>query len=236
MAGRVGHTGKWARGRRAWRGSLGLATLFSLFLSTTHAQPPSDKELAAGAFAEVLRDGNLVAFTWQQPAVVAPIVRVQVQVPDLSPADLFAVAWDVGSQSRWAPHLKRLDILSAQPDELLLYEQIAVPVVKNRDYVVRLRVTQRGDGAGGSFRIDANAASDASRPVDSGYVRMTDLWSRFLFVPRAGGGCELTYDAFGDPAGAIPGWLKRSGSVRGPADFVRALVEETRRRRRAGAR
>lgn len=216
------------------RGGVGLALW--LMMSTARAQPPSDAELSSGAFVEVLRDGNLVAQTWTKAGLVAPITRVRVEAPDLSPAELFAVAWDVASQPRWAPRLKRLDILSAQPDELVLYEQISVPVVRNRDYVVRLRATARGEGADGVFRIDANATSDASRPVDPDYVRMTDLWSRFLFAPRQGGGCQLSYEAFGDPAGALPAWLKRTGTVRGPADFVRALVEEARRRRKAAGR
>lgn len=220
----------WGFRRSSW-----VAVSFSLGLSLSSgsvgAKALSDAELAAGAFVEALRDGNLVAQTWQVPGLVAPIVRVRVQAPDLQPAELFAVAWDVGSQARWAPRLKRLDILSSGPDELLLYEQIDAPVVRDRDYVVRLRATARGDGPGGSFRIDASGASDPSRPVDPSHIRMTDLWSRFSFVPRAGGGCELTYDAFGDPAGALPGWLKRSAGVRGPVDFVQALVTEARRRR-----
>ena len=128
------------------------------------------------------------------------------------------MAWDVGSRARWAPRLKRLDILSSGPDELLLYEQIDAPVVRDRDYVVRLRATARGDGPGGSFRIDASGASDPSRPVDPSHIRMTDLWSRFSFVPRAG---RLRADRrrLWRSGGALPGGSSarrgtRSGGLR----------------------
>lgn len=181
-------------------------------------------------FVEVFRDGNVVAYKRQLPNAVAPIVRVQAQVPDLMPAQLFAVAWDVRSQAAWAPRIKRLDVLSQSATEIVVYEQVDVPVARDRDYVLRLSISPRSDGDLGELRIEARAAADRAVPIEPQHVRMTDLWSTWSFRPRKDGGTVVVYEAYGDPAGALPGWLKRSAALRGPLDFVLALLSEARRR------
>lgn len=179
-------------------------------------------------FAEVGRDGALVVSKRQLPQAVAPIVRIAVQVPELLPAQLFAVAWDVRTQLAWVPRLKRLTILKAAQDEWVIYEQVKIPVAKDRDYVLRLRATARG--VDGRYEIKAAPPEDFALAVDPQHVRMTDLWSQWTFQPLPTGGTALTYESYGDPAGALPDWLKKSAAVRGPSDFVKALIAETRRR------
>lgn len=164
----------------------------------------------------------------QLPQAVAPIVRIATQVPDLTPAQLFAVAWDVGTQLSWVPRLKRLTVLKATEDECVIYEQVKIPVAKDRDYVLRLRATARGEA--GRYEIKAAPPAELSVPLDPQHVRMTDLWSKWTFQPLGAGGTALTYESYGDPAGALPDWLKKSAAVRGPSDFVKALLAETRRR------
>jgi hypothetical protein len=181
-------------------------------------------------WVEAYRDSTTVAYKRQQAHAVAPVVRVHAQVPDLQPSQLFAVAWDVRTQAGWVPLLKRLDILSQSPTEVLLYEQVDVPVIRDRDYLLRLSIPPRRDGSPDELRIEARGAQDPRVPPDPGHVRMTDLWSTWIFRPRRDGGTEVIYEAYGDPAGALPTWLKKSAALRGPLEFVRALVKETRRR------
>jgi len=188
--------------------------------------PPADDV----PWVEAFRDGNIVAYKRLPPGAVAAVVRVQAQVPDLQPPQLLAVAWDVRSQAAWAPRIKRLDVLSQTATEVVLYEQIDVPVVRDRDFVLRLSLPSPSPGPSTELRIEARAALDRPMPLHPDHVRMTDLWSTWRFRPRPEGGTVVIYEAYGDPAGALPGWLKKSAAVRGPVDFVRALLQETRRR------
>jgi hypothetical protein len=183
---------------------------------------------AAPAAAAETGEAALVIRKRQLPDAVAPIVLVSVRVPDLRPEQLFAVAWDVRTQARWAPRIKLLEILRADANEWIIYEQVDVPVTKDRDYVLRLQATARGEG--GLYQIKASAPPGYPRPLDPQHVRMTDLWSQWNFRPEPTGGTLVSYESYGDPAGSLPGWLKKAAAERGPVDFVKALLAETRRR------
>lgn len=183
---------------------------------------------AAPAEAAAASEAELTVRKRQLPDAVAPIVLVTVQVPDLKPEQLFAVAWDVRSQARWAPRIKLLEILRADANEWIIYEQVDVPVTKDRDYVLRLTATARGEA--GLYQIKASAPPGFPRPLDPQHVRMTNLWSEWNFRAAPTGGTLVSYESYGDPAGSLPGWLKKAAAERGPVDFVKALIAETRRR------
>ena len=189
----------------------------------------ADPETAA-EFKEAGRDGPLLVFKRQLPQKVAPIVRITTQVPDLTPAQLFATAWDVPTQLAWVPRLGRLTILKAAENEWVIYEQVKIPVAKDRDYVLRLRAVARGQGGRYEIKAEPPPPQDVSQPIDPGHIRMTDLWSQWIFTATPAGGTALSYESYGDPAGDLPAWLKKSAAVRGPSDFVKALIAETRRR------
>jgi len=198
----------------------------ALFFSTvaaTGALLPAAAPLARAAAGDAV-----VVAKRQLPDAVAPIVLVTVRVPDLKPEQLFAVAWDVRSQAKWAPRIKRLEILKADANEWIIYEQVDVPVTKDRDYVLRLQATARGQG--GLYQIKAMAPRGYPWPLDAEHVRMLDLWSEWNFRAEPTGGTLVSYESYGDPAGSLPGWLKKAAAERGPVDFVKALLAETRRR------
>ncbi|HRI53824.1 MAG TPA: SRPBCC family protein [Pseudomonadota bacterium] len=197
----------------------------ALFLSTAAATGA----LLAAAPALAAEGADAVVVSKRQlPDAVAPIVLVTVRVPDLKPEQLFAVAWDLRTQAKWAPRIKRLEILKADANEWIIYEQVDIPATKDRDYVLRLQATARGEA--GLYQIKAMAPRGYPWPLDAEHVRMTDLWSEWNFRPESTGGTLVSYESYGDPAGSLPGWLKRAAAERGPVDFVKALLAETRRR------
>jgi hypothetical protein len=57
----------------------------------------------------------------------------------LSPAAIFETIWKQREHPQFVPHLKRLDLLSEVGDERLAYEQVAIPMARDRDYTVRLQ-------------------------------------------------------------------------------------------------
>jgi len=54
------------------------------------------------------------------------------------PVALMATIWRHDEYARFLPHLKRLDVLRDEGDAKLIYEQIRVPLVKDRDLTVRV--------------------------------------------------------------------------------------------------
>ncbi len=144
-----------------------------------------------------------------------------------SPQKLFEVLWDVRAQAQWVPNLKELRVLRSSDDEHLIYERVKIPVVQDRDYV--LRMTKKIDAASGVYEIIGSGASELGPAPTSGVVRMTELRSRFTLAPSEGGGSRITYVSFGDPAGKIPMWIARAADVRGPKDFVVALIKRATR-------
>src|SRR5262245_19046845 len=71
-------------------------------------------------------------------------VRVRAWSP-LPPAAIFAVIWNVAAQHEFVPNVKVLRVLRASADEVVVYERVNVPVVQDRDYVLRLTKKIEGD-------------------------------------------------------------------------------------------
>ena len=173
-------------------------------------------------------DGSAQGFAIEKrPAKASGLYETRISGPvDLPPKAIFDVLWDVKRQKAFAPHVKRLDILEVQEDSVVIYEQVDIPAATDRDYVLRL--TKTVDEKTGLYQVAAEVAPGP--PPDKDHVRMTDIWSQFTIEPGDKGGSIITYHSFGDPAGALPTWLKNAAATRAPLDFVLAIVAEARRR------
>ena len=96
----------------------------------------------------------------------------------LPPGAIFDTLWNHREYPQFIPHLKRLDLLSDTDDEHLVYEQVAVPLARDRDYTVRLR--KQVDAAAQRYGIRFETANDAGPPPDGGHVRVSSIeggWS-----------------------------------------------------------
>jgi ribosome-associated toxin RatA of RatAB toxin-antitoxin module len=140
----------------------------------------------------------------------------------LPPAAILATIWNQREYPRFVPYLKRLDVLAETPDELLVYEQVAMPLVAaDRDYTIRLRRTTSPDG-----RIEvafASAAADGP-PEDDSHVRVRTISGSWVIEPDPGGGSRATYTVQSDPGGSIPAWLVNRLQVTVIARFVGAVL------------
>lgn len=103
-------------------------------------------------------------------------------------------------------------------DVRVVYEQLAIPVVSNRDYA--MTVARWPALEGGKCRIRFRATNDAAPALPKGYVRMDKLWGEWLFEPQDGGQTRLTYTMFSDPAGAVPPFLVQGSLVKAVKDSV----------------
>ncbi len=148
-------------------------------------------------------------------------VRATASSP-LSPARLAAAIWADRHDGRFTAKNRRSHRLIAdRGDEQVVYERMATPVVKDRDYVVRLR--RSGDPEAGRFRVDFRIDESGEGPgPQPGCVRAKDIWGTWTVARGRDGGSELVYIVHSDPGGAIPAFL-----VHGPQlDTTREVVLE----------
>ncbi|MGH7335867.1 MAG: START domain-containing protein [Candidatus Rokuibacteriota bacterium] len=144
----------------------------------------------------------------------------------LPPAAIFETIWRQREHPQFVPYLKQLDLLADTGDEHLSYEQVAVPLARDRDYTVRLR--KRVDQEAQRYEVVFAIANEAGPPPDGSHVRVAHIRGRWLIEPgRDGTGARVIYEVLSEPGGAIPSWVANRVQGEAAASLVRAILQRT---------
>ena len=171
------------------------------------------------------RDGITVEY---RPVEGARVREVRATThSSLPPAAIMKTLWRHEEYVQFVPYLKRLDILHEDADTKLLYEQLSVPVVKDRD--VTVRVTRRLAPGTGTYEMTSEATPDEGPPVRPDYVRVRTSRSLWRLVPAATGGTDVSYALRTDAGGLVPVWMANLAQKDATAKFVRAMLERAGR-------
>jgi ribosome-associated toxin RatA of RatAB toxin-antitoxin module len=147
----------------------------------------------------------------------------------LAPAAIFETIWKQQEHPQFVPHLKRLDLLSEAGDERLSYEQVEVPLARDRDYTVRLQ--KRVDADVQRYEIAFATANEAGPPPDKHHIRVPSIRGRWMIEPGPDGkGSTVRYEVLSEPGGALPAWLVNKIQGEAVAKLVRAMLQRTRER------
>jgi ribosome-associated toxin RatA of RatAB toxin-antitoxin module len=150
-------------------------------------------------------------------------IRVTAHSP-LAPAAVFETIWKHQEYLEFVPFLKQLKLLSDTGDERVAYEQLAVPLVKDRDYTVRFR--RRMDPTIHRYEISIESANEAGPPPDGNHVRVTNIRGGWITEPGPDGkGSLVRYEMTSDPGGRIPAWVADRTMRHAAADLVRAMLK-----------
>ena len=149
-------------------------------------------------------------------------IRATVHAPT-PPAAILATLWRHEEYPQFVPYLKRLDVLRDEGNTKLLYEQFSVPVLKDRDRVVR--VSRTVDKATGTCDLTSVAVSDEGPPPVRDHVRVTRSTAIWHLVPAAAGGTDVTYTVRTDGGGVVPGWIVNSAQKDAVPKLVRAMLD-----------
>jgi ribosome-associated toxin RatA of RatAB toxin-antitoxin module len=145
----------------------------------------------------------------------------------LPPAVIFDTLWNHRDYTQFIPHLKRLDLLSDSGDERVVYEQVAVPLAKDRDYTVRLQ--KHIDISAQRYEILFTNANEAGPPPNTRYVRVRQIHGSWTIEPDADGkGSLVRYDLLTDPGGSIPVWVANAAQHEAAAALVTAVLKRAR--------
>lgn len=119
-------------------------------------------------------------------------------------------------------HFKKRELLRETDTERWMYEQIAVPWVSDRDYVMHTKLEV--PASSGRCEVSFATENDPSRPPVRGFVRIPAIRGHWAAAPLADGRLWIAYEVFSDPGGGIPGFLARGGQRDAAIDFVKHVL------------
>lgn len=155
---------------------------------------------------------------------------------DKTPGQLFAVATDFPSATRWSSaKLSRSEVLARGDNWYEYLQRLEVPgwtSASDRYWIMRgSRMDQ-----GGTIRLRWDRVPDGSyvelraeMQADGGAIEPPVNWGEWVFEPRDSG-ARVYYRLCSDPGGSIPGFVERWAATRTMPDAVVDLVKEARRR------
>lgn len=119
-------------------------------------------------------------------------------------------------------HFKKRELLRETDTERWMYEQIAVPWVSDRDYVMHTKL--EAPASSGRCEVSFATENDPSRPPVRGFVRIPAIRGHWAAAPLADGRLWVAYEVFSDPGGGIPAFLARGGQRDAAIDFVKHVL------------
>lgn len=130
----------------------------------------------------------------------------------------------------WMPYVTESRVLETTPEGArVTYTQLDLPIISNRDYVLRVVDTEvlGADGVPVAFLQKWTPANDAL-PERSGVVRLLHNEGSWNFTPRGEGRVHYVYRFIVEPGGAIPGFLAGMGQKDAVLDTVHAVEKRAR--------
>ena len=139
-----------------------------------------------------------------------------------------AVIGDVDSYPRFMPYTVECRVLKREGDSALIYQRISAPLVSDRDYVLRVRTTSKTVEGGTSY-LSRWETDNALGPVERrGIVRVKLCEGGWLLEPIGANATRATYTVYTDSGGAIPAFIKNTGSQIGIRKIFTAIRKQVR--------
>ncbi len=102
------------------------------------------------------------------------------------------------------PTVQKRVIVSRSDQEIVVYDQIHVPVIRDRDVAIRIHKNVAGTTA----TIDFQTANELAPPESKAYVRLPVVRGGWRLTP-SGSGTLLEYSCYSEPGGSVPAFLAR---------------------------
>ena len=140
---------------------------------------------------------------------------------DVDPPAIAAVLWRHEEHPSFVPHLRHVEVVRDAGDERIVYEQISVPFLRDRDVVLRAR---REIDATGVIDVRTTAIAGEGPPETSRFVRVRESAGHWHLEPASGGGTDVTYTIRSDVGGTLPAWIVNRAQHEAVPDVVRAML------------
>ena len=119
-------------------------------------------------------------------------------------------------------NFKKRTVLKETETERWTYEQIAVPVVSDRDYVIHVKLEKPAES--GRCEVSFQTETDEAHPIAPGHVRIASVRGYWTVVPADDGKLNISYLIFSDPGGDVPAFLVHGGQRTAAIDFFKTIL------------
>jgi len=137
-------------------------------------------------------------------------------------AGLCDAVFGKGQSTDGPQRFKVREVIRQTDTDRWTYEQIGVPVLPDRDYVMHVRLLQPPS----SGRCEIAFATENLRgwPPRPGIVRIPLIRGSWLLEPDGQGKVRVRYDVFSDPGGGLPAFFVSGAQRSAAVDFLRAIL------------
>lgn len=143
-------------------------------------------------------------------------------------AVVHAVLNDVESYASFMPYTVECRVLKRDGHSVLAYQRISAPMTSDRDYTVRMRSSSRPAEGGTSYVSQWEAENKLGPPEKPGVVRVNLCDGSWLLDPTGPNTTRATYTIYTDSGGAIPAFIKKTGSQIGIRKLFAAIRKQAR--------
>jgi hypothetical protein len=141
---------------------------------------------------------------------------------DAPPRVVWAAIRDYDRYEEFIPYVKQSRIVEREGAVLHVHSELKLPIVSERDYVLRVVDESKGDEYLATW-----TASDKGPPPRAGVIRITNTKGFWHLEPIDGGKrTRGTYYIFSDPAGALPAWVANRGNTTAIPDIFNAFRKQ----------
>jgi hypothetical protein len=143
-------------------------------------------------------------------------------------AAVHAVINDVESYASFMPYTVECRVLKREGNSIVAYQRISAPMTSDRDYTVRMRSSSKPGEAGLSYVSQWEAENKLGPPEKPGVVRVNLCDGSWLLEPTGPNTTRATYTIYTDSGGAIPRFIKETGSQIGIRKLFAAIRKQVR--------
>jgi len=150
-------------------------------------------------------------------------------VCEVAPQELFAAVWSYRDYPAFVPYLKSLQVLDEQDGSATVYQQIAMPLVSDRDYTLKLSRAVSDDGS--SWKMVFDSVENVGPKASSTFVRAQNIHGSWSLEPLDGGrATQVTYQLYSEPGGAVPSWIVNLAQKDAPKNLLLAMMKRAKQR------
>ena len=139
---------------------------------------------------------------------------------------VFSVLWNHAEYPKFIKTSKVTKVLADKGKERIVYEQVRIPVVQDRDYTIR--GWYQDDPATGLVQLYWEGADALGPPENRDHVRIRRTQGSWTLEPTKDGGTDVTYICASEPGGNVPTWLVAGAQTDAAPEYVSIILSRAK--------